>query len=141
MVAPFSKKAKKHLRRWCRAGSVQGQWGRIWKKLDSFTLEISKNHLIRNFLRIRRLWVKLFFVSVETIFETQMQKIQISFSSCIEITLIFICILDITLNINRTLYLTAKVWYPTLTFYGNLYQTLTLDLVLNLYPWYQTWVA
>ena len=58
MVAPFSKKAKKHLRRWCRAGSVQGQWGRILKKLDSFTLEIPKNYLIRSFLRNGRLRVK-----------------------------------------------------------------------------------
>ena len=31
--------------------SEEGQWGPIKKKLDSFTLETSKNHLIRNFLR------------------------------------------------------------------------------------------
>ena len=36
-----------------------GQWGPIEKKLDSFTLETSKNHLIRNFLRNERLRVKL----------------------------------------------------------------------------------
>ena len=29
------------------------------KRLDSFTLETSKNHLIRNFLRNGRVWVKL----------------------------------------------------------------------------------
>ena len=33
--------------------SEEGQWGPIKKKLDSFTLETSKNHLIRNFLRVR----------------------------------------------------------------------------------------
>ena len=32
-----------------------GQWGPIKKKLDSFTLETSKNQLIRNFLRNGRL--------------------------------------------------------------------------------------
>ena len=36
-----------------------GQWGPILKKLDSFTLEMSKNHLIRNFLRNGRLRVKI----------------------------------------------------------------------------------
>ena len=34
-----------------------GQWGPI-KKIDSFTLETSENHLIRNFLRNERLRVK-----------------------------------------------------------------------------------
>ena len=36
-----------------------GQWGPILKKLDSFTLETSKNHLIRSFLRKGRLRVKI----------------------------------------------------------------------------------
>ena len=29
----------------------EGQWGPILKKPDAFTLETSKNHLIRNFMR------------------------------------------------------------------------------------------
>ena len=37
---------------------MRGQWGPILKKLDSFTLETSKNHLIRSFLRNGRLRVK-----------------------------------------------------------------------------------
>ena len=36
-----------------------GQWGPILKKIDSFTLETSKTHLIRNFLRSGRLRVKV----------------------------------------------------------------------------------
>ena len=35
-----------------------GQWGPILKKLDSFSLETSKNHLICSFLRNGRLRVK-----------------------------------------------------------------------------------
>ena len=35
-----------------------GQWGPILKKLDSFTLETSKNHLNHNFLHKGRLRVK-----------------------------------------------------------------------------------
>ena len=34
-----------------------GQWGLIKKKLDFFTLEMAKNHLICNFLRNGRLRV------------------------------------------------------------------------------------
>ena len=40
--------------------SEGGQWGPIKKKLDSFPMETSKNHLIRNFLRNGRLRVKTF---------------------------------------------------------------------------------
>ena len=36
------------------------------KKLDSFTLETSKNHLIRSFLRNGRLRVKLFTTTLNT---------------------------------------------------------------------------
>ena len=36
-----------------------GQWGPIKKKLDSFTLETSKKHLIRDFLRNGRVTVKI----------------------------------------------------------------------------------
>ena len=35
-----------------------------FKKLDSFTLETSKNHLIRNFLRIRRVRVNKVFHNI-----------------------------------------------------------------------------
>ena len=38
---------------------VWGQWAPIIKKLDSLTLETSKNHLIRNFLLNRRVRVKI----------------------------------------------------------------------------------
>ena len=38
------------------------------KKLDSFTLETLKNHLIRNFLRNGRLRVKDLHIRVETFF-------------------------------------------------------------------------
>ena len=37
---------------------MEGQWGPILKKLDSSTLETSKNHLIRSFLRNGRMRVK-----------------------------------------------------------------------------------
>ena len=37
---------------------------RLKKKLDSFTLEMSKNHLIRNFLRNGRLRVKMGFLAL-----------------------------------------------------------------------------
>ena len=38
---------------------MKGQWGLIKKKLDFFTLETSKNHLIRNFLRNGRVRVNV----------------------------------------------------------------------------------
>ena len=41
-----------------RIKNLEGHWGPI-KKLDSFTFETSKNHLIRNFLRNGRLRVKI----------------------------------------------------------------------------------
>ena len=44
--------------------NLRGQWGPIKKKLDSFTLETSRNHLIRNFMRNGRVRVK--FLSHET---------------------------------------------------------------------------
>ena len=45
----------------CIKNLMRGQWGSIKKKLDSFTLEISKNHLISTFLRNGRLRVKMNF--------------------------------------------------------------------------------
>ena len=41
-----------------RIKNLRGQWGPV-KKLDFFTMETSKNHLIRNFLRRGRLRVKI----------------------------------------------------------------------------------
>ena len=42
----------------CIINLRRGQWGPVLKKLDSFTLEKSKKHLIRNFLRNGRVRVK-----------------------------------------------------------------------------------
>ena len=42
-ICIFQKMPIKNLRK--------GQWGPIFKKLESFTLKTSKNQLIRNFLR------------------------------------------------------------------------------------------
>ena len=50
LIGIFQKMRIKNL----RGGSVRSDL----KKLDSFTLETSKNHLIRNFLRNERLRVK-----------------------------------------------------------------------------------
>ena len=49
-IAIFQKMRIKNL-----MGSVRSDL----KKLDSFTLKTSKNHLIRSFLRNGRVWVKL----------------------------------------------------------------------------------
>ena len=48
-IGIFQKMRNKNLR--------GGQWGPIWK-FDFFTLETSKNHPIRNFLRNGRLRIK-----------------------------------------------------------------------------------
>ena len=57
-----SRRAKIGIFQKMRIKNLRGQWGPILNKLSSFTLETSKNHLIRNFLRNGRLRVKIILI-------------------------------------------------------------------------------
>ena len=70
-IGIFQKMCSKNLR-----GSVRSDL----EKLDSFAVGTSKNHLIRNFLRNGRLWVKLIIIilnSVEQFFSKNTKKASI----------------------------------------------------------------